>query len=83
MDVSFIAREKDSWELMINGEETILTPIKKKLVMDETVSFAGTNRAHPQLEGVKLVIKGKNVEASFKKAVKELEGELKELGKLF
>jgi len=81
MEVSFKKRSKTEWDLIITGEETIFNPIKKYLVDDSTITFAGFAKEHPQLEGVKFIIKGSNVEASFKKAVKSFESDLKALSK--
>ena len=83
MDIEFITKNKDEWVLLVKGEETILNPIRKKLALDESIIFVGLKRDHPILEGIKLIIKGKNVEASFKKAVKSFETELKALSKEF
>lgn len=74
---------KEEWVFVIKGEEIILSPIKRNLVLDESVSFAGFRKDHPLLPGTTFTIKGKNVEASLKKAVNTYENELKELSKLF
>ncbi len=76
-------KTKTEWNLFITGEETIFNPIKKQLADDPSISFVGFKKNHPQLEGITFIIKGKNVETSFKKAIKELTAELKELNTLF
>lgn len=83
MEVKFVKNDKDFYEFIVKGEEVIFNPIKKNLVLDETVSFAGFRKEHPLLEGTTFTVKGKNVEASMKKAVKTYESELKELSKAF
>jgi len=83
MEVSFNKRKTKEWEFIIKGEETIFNPIKKELANDSTVSFVGFRKDHPLLEGVTFIIKGTNVEASFKKAVKAFEKDLKALTKDF
>ena len=83
MDVKFVTKKKDEWELIIKDEETILNPLRKKLTLDETISFVGLKKDHPILEGTTMIIKGKNVETSFKKAVKALKTDLKTLIKDF
>lgn len=83
MEVRFNKNDKDFYEFIVTGDEIVLNPIKKNLILDETVSFAGFRKELPFLEGTTFTIKGKNVEASLKKAVKAYESELKELSKLF
>jgi len=84
MEIKFVKpRSKTEWEFVIAGEETILNPIKRHLVLDSNVSFTGFRKDHPLLEGTTFVIKGKNVESSLKKAIKAFEAELKGLSKAF
>jgi len=74
---------KDELKIEVNGEETILSPIKSKLLEDESVTFTGVKREHPQIKKIDFIVKGKNPSASLKKAVKAYETDLKELSKLF
>ncbi len=83
MDIKFIKKTKDEWEIVATGEETIFNPLKAELLKDETVTFTGFKKKHPLLDDIRFVIKGSNVESSFKKAIKALKTELQELGKLF
>lgn len=84
MNVKFLKpASKEEWVFSVKGEEIILSPIKKNLILDDSVSFAGFRKDHPLLPGTTFTIKGKNVESSFKKAVKTYENELKELAKSF
>ncbi|MFA5405808.1 MAG: RpoL/Rpb11 RNA polymerase subunit family protein [Candidatus Nanoarchaeia archaeon] len=73
---------KDELIISVVDEETILTPIKKKLLEDETITFTGVKKEHPQLNRVDLIVKGKNPAVSLKKAVKAFEIDLKEFAKL-
>jgi len=84
MDIKFIKpHSKTEWVFEITDEETILSPIKKQLILDDAVSFAGFKKNHPLLNGSKVTVKAKNVSTSIKKAIKTFESELKELSKLF
>lgn len=84
MDVKFLKPvSKEEWVFSVKGEEVILSPIKKNLVSDDSVTFAGFRKDHPLLEGTTFTVKSKNVESSIKKAIKAYETELKELSKLF
>lgn len=74
---------KELMEFIVKDDEVVLSPVNKNLVLDETVSFTGFRKEHPLLEGTTFTIKGKNAEASLKKAIKAYETELKELAKLF
>lgn len=84
MDIKIIGRRtKNKWKIMIEDEETILNPIKKKLINDKTITFAGYKKEHPLLNKIKLVIKGKDVKKSFKKALNDYKSDLEFLRKEF
>ena len=81
-----ISKEKDSIELEIDGEnETLLEPLKQRLLEDEKVETATYIRGHPQLDKTKLYVKVKDgkPQAAIKRAAKSLAKDFSDIRKLF
>ena len=75
MEIRLIKKEKDSMELEVVGEdETLLEPLKQKLLEDKNVELATYLLGHPMLENPKIFVKVKSgkPQAAFKKAAKAL-----------
>ena len=57
MDITLISKDKKSMEIEIIGEnETLLTPLKEKLLEDDKVVFSTFIRGHPFLDNPKLYV---------------------------
>jgi len=81
MEIRLINKEKDSMEIEIIGEdETLLEPLKQKLLEDKNVELATYLTGHPMLENPKIFVKVKSgkPQAAFKKAAKALTNEYDE-----
>lgn len=81
MELKLINKEKDSMEIEILGEnETLLEPLKQKLLEDENVEIATFLMGHPMLESPKLIVKVKSgkPQAALKKAAKALANDFEE-----
>lgn len=89
MEFKTIKKTTKQIELEIKGaNETILNPITEKLLQNENVDYASYMADHPQSLERRLYIrlkKGKKVkpEEVLKKAVKDLEEEVKKFGNNF
>lgn len=60
MNITLISKDKKSMEIEIIGEnETLLTPLKQKLLEDEKVDFATFIIGHRELDNPKLYVKVK------------------------
>ena len=81
MEVRIIAKEKDFIEVEIMGvNETILEPLKQKLLQDENVLQATYQMGHPMLASPRFRVKVKEGKphAALKKAAKAVAGEFRE-----
>lgn len=81
MELKLINKEKDSMEIEILGEnETLLEPLKQKLLEDDNVEIATFLMGHPMLESPKLIVKVKSgkPQAALKKAAKALANDFEE-----
>lgn len=78
MEIKVLNKTKDEIEIEIIGEEeTILTPLREKLIEDEMVEHANYTIMHPLLDNPKLYVRvsdGKPQNA-IKRAAKALENE--------
>jgi len=86
MDLKTIKKTSKELELEIIGEnETILNPIVQVLVQHEDVEYASYIADHPESNKRRLYLRVKKgePEAILKKAVKQLEDEVKSFGKNF
>jgi len=82
MEVKLLKKDKNSIELEIIGEdETLLEPLKQKLLEDPDVQIATFLTGHLLLENPKLYVKVKDgkPQAAFKRASKALSNEFEEL----
>jgi DNA-directed RNA polymerase subunit L len=82
MNLSIVNDEKDFIELKFDGDaHSFLNLIKRKLVDNKEVSFAGYNKPHPLINDSLLVLRTAKAEPKklFKEAVDELIAELKDL----
>ena len=60
MNVEVVESDKDFVKIKFDGDaHTILNLIKKKLLDDKSVSFAGYNKPHPLINESFLVVKSK------------------------
>jgi DNA-directed RNA polymerase subunit L len=81
MEVRIIAKEKDFIEVEIVGvNESILEPLKQKLLQDENVAAATYQMGHPMLARPRLRVKVKEGKphAALKKAAKAIAAEFRE-----
>ena len=86
MELLKIKKTSKELELEITGEnETMLNPITEKLLEDENVDYASYIADHPESNKRRLYIRVKKGEPVdlLKKAIKQVEIELKEFGKNF
>jgi DNA-directed RNA polymerase subunit L len=84
MELNLVSKSKNSMEIEIIGEdETLLEPLKNKLLEDSAVEIATIIRGHPMLEFPKiyLQVKSGKPQSAFKKAAKALSGEFTDLNK--
>lgn len=82
MNLEIIKSEKNFLELKYTGDaHTILNLIKRRLLEDKSVEFAGYNKPHPLKEESVLVIRTKkgNPEKTLKNAVKSIVKDLQSL----
>ena len=85
MQLKLLNKEKDSMEIEVAGEdETLLEPLKQKLLEDENVEIATYLMGHPMLESPKLIVKVKSgkPQAALKKAAESLAEQYGEARKL-
>ena len=78
MEIRLISKEKNSMEIEIIGEdETLLEPLKQKLLEDKNVELATYLTGHPMLENPKIFVKVKSgkPQSAFKTAAKALSKE--------
>jgi len=81
LELKLLNKEKDSMEIEILGEdETLLEPLKQKLLEDENVEIATYLMGHPMLECPKLIVRVKSgkPQAALKKAAKALANDFEE-----
>ncbi len=81
MELKLLNKEKDSMEIEIMGEdETLLEPLKQKLLEDENVEIATYLMGHPMLERPVLIVRVKSgkPQAALKKAAKALANDFEE-----
>jgi DNA-directed RNA polymerase subunit L len=81
LELKLVNKEKDSMEIEILGEnETLLEPLKQKLLEDDNVEIATFLMGHPMLESPKLIVKVKSgkPQAALKKAAKALANDFEE-----
>lgn len=86
MDISLVLKDKISMEIEIKGEnETLLTPLKRKLLDDEKVVFATFIMGHPLLDNPKLYLKVKEgkPQTALKRAAKAIIKDTQKLKKKF
>ena len=86
MELLKIKKTSKELELEITGEnETMLNPITEKLLEDENVDYASYIADHPESNKRRLYIRVKKGEPVdlLKKALKEVESELKDFEKNF
>jgi DNA-directed RNA polymerase subunit L len=82
MSLEIVKSEKNFLELKYKGDaHTILNLIKKRLLEDKNVSFAGYNKPHPLINESILVIKTKKGDPK-KVLKKNIDAVTKELKKL-
>ncbi len=82
MELNIINNEESLVEIEFEGEaHTMLNLIKKELLDDKNVTFAGYNKPHPLENKSKLVVKTKKKDGlkAVKKAVKKARKGLKSL----
>ena len=86
MELKKLKKTSKELELEITGEnETMLNPITEKLLQNEDVDYASYIADHPESNKRRLYIrvkKGEPIEL-LKKALKQVEGELKDFEKTF
>jgi len=81
LQLKLLNKEKDTMEIEVAGEdETLLEPLKQKLLEDENVEIATYLMGHPMLESPKLIVKVKSgkPQAALKKAAKALANDYEE-----
>jgi len=81
MNVKLISKEKDSIEVEVEGEnETLLEPLKQKLLADDKVVTATYVIGHPLLDKPKIYVKVRDgkPQAALKRAAKALANDYKE-----
>jgi len=81
MEVKILAKEKDFIEVELQGlNETILEPLKQKLLQDENVQQATYQMGHPMLARPRLKVRVKEGKphAALKKAAKAIAAEFRE-----
>ena len=86
MDLKTIKKTPKELELEVTGEnETILNPIAEVLLQHEDVDYAAYMADHPESNKRRLYLRVKKgkPEEILKKAVKQLEDEVKSFGKNF
>jgi len=86
MELKTIKKTSTELELEITGEtETMLNPIAKILLQYEDVDYAAYMSDHPESNKRRLYVRVKKgkPEEILKKAVKQLEDEVKKFGKNF
>ena len=86
MELKTIKKSTKELEIEIIGEnETILNPITEVLLQDNDVDYASYMTDHPESNKRRLYIRVKKgkPEDVLKKAVKQLEDEIKEFNKFF
>ena len=86
MELSKIRKTSKELELEITGEnETMLNPITEKLLENEDVDYASYIADHPESNKRRLYIRVKKGEPVdlLKKAIKQVESELKDFEKKF
>jgi len=85
MEIRKLSHSKDELELEVLGEgETLLHPLREKLLEDNKVSMATYIIGHPELEHPKLFVKvskGKPEDA-LKRALKALIADYEQFGEL-
>ena len=82
MNLSIVNDEKNFLEVKFEGDaHSFLNLIKRKLVDNKEVAFAGYNKPHPLVDESVLVIRTAKADPKkiFKEAVEELIAELKDL----
>ena len=81
MNLEIVKSEKDFLEVSFEGDaHTILNLVKRKLIENKSVEFAGYNKPHPLINKSTLVIRSKeNPKALLKKAIDEIIKDLKSL----
>lgn len=82
MNLSIINDEKNFLEVKFEGDaHSFLNLIKRKLIDNKEVAFAGYNKPHPLINDSLLVLRTAKAEPKklFKEAVDELIAELKDL----
>lgn len=86
MELKTIKKTTKELELEITGEnETILNPITEVLLQNQDVDFAAYMTDHPESPKRRLYVRVKKgkPEEILKKAVKQLDDEVKQFGKTF
>lgn len=86
MDISLISKDKNSMEIEIRGEnETLLTPLKQRLLNDDKVEFATFIIGHPLLDNPKLFVRVKEgkPQTALKRAAKSIIKDAEKLKKKF
>ncbi|MGQ9582385.1 MAG: RpoL/Rpb11 RNA polymerase subunit family protein [Thermoplasmatota archaeon] len=81
MEVKILSKEKDSIEVEILGaNETILEPLKQKLLADDNVAQATYQMGHPMLARPRLRVRVREGKphAALKKAAKALAAEFRD-----
>jgi DNA-directed RNA polymerase subunit L len=81
MEVKILAKEKDFIEVELQGlNETILEPLKQKLLQDENVVQATYQMGHPMLARPRLKVRVKEGKphAALKKAAKAIAAEFRD-----
>lgn len=84
--IKLLSKEKDSMEIEIEGEnETLLEPLKQRLLEDEKVETATYILGHPKLDKPRLYVKVKDgkPQAAIKRAAKSLVKDFADLRKLY
>jgi DNA-directed RNA polymerase subunit L len=84
MDVKIIENKKDSLRVEIRGtDHAMMNLLREKLESDKGVDFSTYSEPHPLLDGFVVTVKGKEPEASFKKALAELKADAKGISAAF
>jgi DNA-directed RNA polymerase subunit L len=84
MDIKIIENKKDSLRVEIHGtDHAMMNLLRGKLESGKEVDFSTYSEPHPLLDGFVVTVKGKDSEASFKKALAELKADAKEISAAF
>lgn len=84
MEIKLISKQKNMMKIeIIDADETILEPLKIKLLEDDDVEYANYFRKHPLLDNPVLIVKVKKgkPQGAIKRAAKAIATEYEEMMK--